>query len=260
MTMTVPYSALPSRRRFLAGAASVLALTAAGCTTGARQTTAPSAPPPPPVPERVRQMYAATYDGGHFIPAVDMSQIDPKFWRQRVDYPTNEPVGTLVVDTPNRFLYLIESAGQALRYGVGIGRAGFAWSGRAHIAYKRAWPTWTPPAEMIARQPELEQWRHGQPGGLDNPLGARALYIHQGGRDTLYRVHGTNEPWSIGQAVSSGCVRLLNQDVIDLADRVRNGAAITVIQAPELENPTGPIPQTVQEALDPRFQSMFGPE
>lgn len=117
-----------------------------------------------------------------------------------------------------------------MRYGVGIGRAGFDWGGRARIATKKAWPTWTPPAEMIARQPDLEKYRDGMSPGLDNPLGARALYIFEGNRDTLYRLHGTAETWSIGKAVSSGCVRLLQQDVIDLYNRVPDGTPIIVYQ------------------------------
>jgi lipoprotein-anchoring transpeptidase ErfK/SrfK len=116
-----------------------------------------------------------------------------------------------------------------MRYGVGIGRDGFSWSGRARIAYKREWPTWTPPAEMIARQPELEPYRHGMAPGLDNPLGPRALYIFQGNRDTLYRLHGNPDERSIGKAVSSGCVRLLDQDVIDLYNRVPAGSPILVV-------------------------------
>ena len=147
-----------------------------------------------------------------------------------VDDPTGERPGTIVVDTADRFLYLVRDDGKALRYGVGIGRDGFAWSGRAQIAYKRAWPTWTPPSEMIGRQPELEQYRHGMAPGLGNPLGARALYIFQDGQDTLYRLHGNPDERSIGQAVSSGCVRLLNQDVIDLYERVPSGTPIVVWQ------------------------------
>ncbi|WP_417580695.1 L,D-transpeptidase [Pelagibacterium sp.] len=173
-------------------------------------------------------MYRALPDEEFPVPAVDVSQIDPKYWRQEVPYPTSEKAGTVVVDTANRFLYHVHDDGTAMRYGIGIGRQGFEWSGRAHVAYKREWPVWTPPAEMIARQPELERWRHGQPPGLDNPLGARSLYIHKGNTDTLYRLHGTGEVWSIGQAVSSGCVRLLHQDVIDLAKRVRDGSPILV--------------------------------
>src|SRR5690606_5026328 len=141
---------------------------------------------------------------------------------------TGEKPGTVVVDTANRFLYWTMPEGRAMRYGVGIGRAGFEWNGRAHIAYKRKWPVWTPPAEMIERQPESEKYRHGQPPGLENALGPRALYIHQGNRDTLYRIHGNMDVHSIGKAVSSGCVRLLFQDVMDLYERVPNGSPIVV--------------------------------
>ncbi len=163
------------------------------------------------------------------IPAVDLSQVDPMYVRHLVDHDTGERPGTIVVDTGHRVLYLTLGEGRALRYGVGIGRAGFAWSGRAVVAWKREWPTWTPPAEMIEREPELEQWRNGMPPGLENPLGARALYIFDDGVDTLYRLHGTMEARSIGKAVSSGCVRLLNQDVIDLYARVPTPVPILVV-------------------------------
>lgn len=217
-----------TRRGFLAGASSLLAMTAAGCTT----TTQPIRQEPtlpPPIPADVVMMYSALPEEQFPVPAVDLRYLDPHFYRQRVDYPTAEEPGTVIVDTANYYLYHVEEGGTAMRYGAGLGRAGFEWSGRGHIAYKREWPVWTPPADMIERQPELEKWRHGQPPGLDNPLGARALYIHQGNRDTLYRIHGTGETWTIGKAVSSGCVRLLHQDVIDLAGRVRSGSAIIVV-------------------------------
>ena len=176
-------------------------------------------------------MYAARPDEQFPLPAARIDVVPPQYWRQVVDDPTGERPGTIVVDTGNRFLYLVRENGKAMRYGVGIGRDGFAWSGRAQIAYKRAWPTWTPPSEMIDRQPELEQYRRGMAPGLDNPLGARALYIFQDGVDTLYRLHGNPDERSIGQAVSSGCVRLLNQDVIDLYERVPSGTPIVVWQA-----------------------------
>ena len=123
----------------------------------------------------------------------------------------------------------MQPGGDALRYGVGIGKDGFLWSGRANIQYGKKWPTWTPPKEMIARKPELEKWRGGQPGGLDNPLGARALYIFKDGQDTGFRVHGSPEWWTIGQAMSSGCVRMINQDVIDLYNRVNGKTPIVVV-------------------------------
>ena len=145
--------------------------------------------------------------------------------------PTGAAVGDIVVDPDAKFLWLVEPGGTAMRYGIGVGRQGFEWAGDAYVAYTKAWPTWTPPAEMIAREPELEKFsaaNGGQPPGLDNALGARALYLFEGGRDTLYRLHGTNIPSSIGRAVSSGCIRLLNHDVIDLASRVEDGARVIV--------------------------------
>ncbi|WP_293724543.1 L,D-transpeptidase [Stappia sp.] len=226
--------AAPSRRAVLAGFAGLSALTLAGCQTGRnpRIAQAGAVAPRRVIDPYYLQMYAAMPEEKYPVPAVDLSKLDPVYFRQVVPYRTTERPGTLVVDTPNRFLYLVMENGEALRYGVGIGRAGFSWGGRARIAYKRAWPRWTPPSEMIERQPELEKYRNGMEPGLENPLGARALYIFEGGRDTLYRIHGTLETWSIGRAVSSGCVRLLNQDVIDLANRVPNDTPITVIQGP----------------------------
>jgi lipoprotein-anchoring transpeptidase ErfK/SrfK len=174
--------------------------------------------------------YGALAGEPYPIPAVDLKKLKPKYRRQIVDFPTAETPGTIIVDTPNRFLYLVLGDGKAMRYGVGIGRDGFTWGGRGRIQYKRAWPRWTPPNEMIARQPELEKYRNGMEPALDNPLGARALYIFKDGQDTFYRLHGTQDAASIGRAVSSGCVRLINQDIIDLYDRARTGAAIIVRQ------------------------------
>lgn len=216
-----------TRRGFMAGASSLLAATAAGCTTTTQPRTRIQLPPP--ISPEVVAMYAAMPEEQFPVPAVDLRYLDQKYFRQRVPYQTSEKVGTVIVDTPNFYLYHVEEGGTAMRYGAGLGRAGFEWSGRGHIAYSREWPTWTPPSEMVDRQPELEKWRNGQPPGLDNPLGARALYIHEGNRDTIYRIHGTGETWTIGHAVSSGCVRLLHQDVIHLADAVRFGSAIVVL-------------------------------
>lgn len=221
-----------NRRLFLASAAAALA---AGCSTSQRTGGVPlrqsAAGQPRYIAPEYLQMYGPMPQERFPLPAVDLSKIDPVYYRQFVDYSAPEPAGTIIVDTPNRFLYLTMENGKALRYGVGIGRAGFAWGGRAHIQYKKEWPVWTPPSEMVDRQPELEEFRNGMPPGLQNPLGARALYIFDGNRDTLYRLHGTAEYWSIGQAVSSGCVRLLNQDVIDLYNRVPDGTPIVVRQA-----------------------------
>ena len=178
--------------------------------------------------------YAAVIDDGHEIPAVPYWKINPRFLRQRVENTTAEPAGTVVVDTPSRFLYLVEDGGTAMRYGVGIGRTGFSWEGEGTIHWRQRWPRWKPPSEMIARKPELEIYsveNGGMEPGIMNPLGARALYIFQNGKDTLYRLHGSPEWHSIGTAVSSGCVRLMNQDIIDLYDRVPYHARIVVRQA-----------------------------
>ncbi len=145
----------------------------------------------------------------------------PAYLRQLVAYNTSERVGTIVVNTGDKFLYLVLPNGQALRYGIGVARTGFEWSGAHNITAKRTWPGWTPPAEMRQRQPELPAFMEG---GIDNPLGARALYLGS----TLYRIHGTNQPWTIGSNVSSGCIRLTNQDVSDLFSRVRVGAKVIV--------------------------------
>jgi lipoprotein-anchoring transpeptidase ErfK/SrfK len=148
--------------------------------------------------------------------------MDPRFVRQEVVYDGKQAPGTIVIDTPNHFLYLVEKNGKALRYGIGVGRPGFTWSGVHAISAKKVWPDWVPPKEMLARQPYLPQL---MAGGPDNPLGARALYIGS----TLYRIHGSNEPWTIGHNVSSGCIRMRNADVIDLYDRVKVGAKVVVL-------------------------------
>ena len=219
-----------NRRSMMLGATSLAAMALAGCTTTRTEPSVAAPAPQPVIPPEIMLMYAAIPEERFFIPAARKDLVDPIFWRQEVDNITEEAAGTVVVDTPNRFLYWTMAGGRAMRYGVGIGRDGFAWEGRGHIAYGREWPKWTPPAEMIARQPELEPYRNGMEPGPDNPLGPRALYIHQGNRDTLYRLHGNMDARSVGQAVSSGCVRLLFQDVIDLYGRVRWGAPIVVVQ------------------------------
>jgi len=147
---------------------------------------------------------------------------DPRFAKQVVDYHGKEGPGTIVVDTPNKFLFLVQGDGKALRYGVGVGRPGFTWSGIKTISAKKEWPAWTPPPEMLARRPDLP--RHME-GGPQNPLGARAMYLGS----SLYRIHGSNEPWTIGTNVSSGCIRMRNEDVIDLYGRVNVGARVVVI-------------------------------
>ena len=147
---------------------------------------------------------------------------DPKFEKQVVDYSGKENAGTIVVDTPNKFLYLVQGNGRAMRYGIGVGRPGFTWSGIKQISAKKEWPDWTPPAEMLVRRPDLP--RHME-GGPQNPLGARAMYLGS----SLYRIHGSNEPWTIGTNVSSGCIRMRNEDVIDLYGRVNVGTRVVVI-------------------------------
>ncbi|MCJ2083740.1 L,D-transpeptidase [Methylobacterium sp. J-090] len=147
---------------------------------------------------------------------------DPRFARQVVDYDGGRRPGTIVVDTPTKFLYLVQPGGKAIRYGIGVGRPGFAWSGLKSISQKREWPDWTPPSEMIRRRPDLPRHMAGGPG---NPLGARALYLGS----SLYRIHGTNEPHTIGQSVSSGCIRMMNEDVIDLYERTPVGTRVEVL-------------------------------
>jgi lipoprotein-anchoring transpeptidase ErfK/SrfK len=163
------------------------------------------------------------------IEEVPERRIKRRFRRQLVAYQGSEEPGTIVVDPDNRFLYLVLAYGEAIRYGVGVGRQGFEWSGNAQVAMKRRWPRWVPPREMVARDPRAAEWPNGMPGGPDNPLGARALYLYANGVDTLYRIHGTNEPSSIGKALSSGCIRMLNQDVADLFDRVAIRTPVVVL-------------------------------
>lgn len=155
--------------------------------------------------------------------------VDRRFRRQRVRYDGNEPVGTLVVDTSQRFLYAVEGDGWATRYGVGVGEEGRTVKGMATIGRKADWPSWTPTASMMKRKPRLVQYAGGVPGGPNNPLGARALYLYRGGQDTMFRLHGTNEPWTIGTAVSSGCVRLTNDDIIHLYERTPVGTTVLVM-------------------------------
>src|SRR5215471_14347281 len=161
-------------------------------------------------------------------------QVDPSFARQNVSYATREPAGTIVVDPSSHFLYLVQGGGKAVRYGVGVGAEGFVWPGRATVHSKQQWPDWYPTAEMLERKPEIRphmaQLRSGlgMKGGPENPIGARALYLWSGNKDTLYRIHGTNEPSTIGTNVSSGCIRLTNEDIVDLYNRTPIGAKVIV--------------------------------
>ncbi|WP_182085095.1 L,D-transpeptidase [Aureimonas sp. ME7] len=225
-----------SRRFVLQGLGiGAAALALSGCTTDGRARMANLTPfnggtgPNGISPEYVTA-YGPISDNGFNIPGIDLKRVDPRYLRREVSYAGPEAPGTIIIDTPTRYAYLIQPGGTAIRYGVGIGRDGFAWEGRARVQFKRQWPRWTPPSEMIARQPELEVYRNGMEPGLKNPLGARALYLFKDGKDTLYRLHGTPEWWTIGKAVSSGCVRFMNHDIIDLYDRADSGANVIVNQ------------------------------
>ncbi len=222
-------SARSAKFAFLAAAAVVVA----GCSVSSDLLRTPTV-------ERGPAMYGALVDNSIKIPAVPTGRVAAQYQRQIVTTPSRiveyKP-GTVVVDTGRRFLYLVKADGKSMRYGIGVGRAGFAWAGEATIKAKRRWPSWYPPKEMIARDPLAAEWANGMPGGLDNPLGSRALYLFEGNRDTLYRLHGTNDPRSIGKAISSGCVRLVNQDIMDLYKRVSVGTRVVVLGQPSLNLP-----------------------
>ena len=173
--------------------------------------------------------YGAVTDAGYQLPRIPIEKVPLKYHRQEVNYDTSEKPGTIIVDTQNKFLYFVEGDGRAIRYGIGVGREGFEWHGTARIALKREWPTWTPPRQMIQRQPELAKFAGGMEPGLKNPLGARAMYLFNKGGDMGYRLHGSPEWNSIGKAMSSGCIRLMNQDIIDLYDRASVGAKVIVM-------------------------------
>jgi lipoprotein-anchoring transpeptidase ErfK/SrfK len=165
--------------------------------------------------------YSGFHDNGFGLTPVDTTTVDPGLLRTEVDWKGHERPGSIVVNISQRRLYLVEAGGKALRYGIGVGRDGFGWSGRHHITAKKEWPSWTPPAQMRARRPDLPRYLAG---GIENPLGARAMYLGS----TLYRIHGSNEPETIGHAVSSGCIRMTNEDVTDLYNRVSVGTLVVV--------------------------------
>jgi len=181
----------------------------------------------PAYPQPVDQQQPSYQPQGAPLPQEEASDprqrpFDPKYEKQLVEYHGKEGRGTIVIDTPNKFLYLVQGDGKALRYGIGVGKPGFTWSGVKTVSAKKEWPDWTPPPEMLVRRPDLP--RHME-GGPANPLGARAMYLGS----SLYRIHGSNEPWTIGTNVSSGCIRMRNEDVIDLYGRVNVGARVVVI-------------------------------
>ncbi|GGC82222.1 L,D-transpeptidase [Chelatococcus reniformis] len=209
------------RRSFLFGsAASLGALGLAGCVTPDGMSRAEAALHYAPMPNEKFP-----------IPAVDVSKVDPKYFRKTVRYDSKEAPGTIIVDPSNYYVYRIEGEGNATRYGANVGRAGFLWSGDAYVGRKAEWAIWTPPKEMIARQPEAAKYARGMPPGLDNPLGARTLYLYQNGAYTLYTIYATSDPESIGTGVTSGCTGLLSQDMIDLYNQTPVKTKVVVLPA-----------------------------
>ena len=176
----------------------------------------------------VRRMYGEMSTEQHRLPAMNTRRVSPQFLRQEVSYNGSEKAGTIVIDTTDHHLYYVLGDGRAMRYGIGVGRDGFGWSGDVKIGRKAQWPGWTPPVSMQKRDPEAAKWAAGMPGGITNPLGARAMYLYKGGRDTIYRIHGTNAPSTIGRSMSSGCIRMFNHDVIDLYARAPVGTRVVV--------------------------------
>ena len=238
--------ALPTRRL----AVMLLPLGLAACVSQPQQPFEAAVARGPQISAEYLAMYGERPDEQFPLPATDLSEVDPRWLRREVAYPTREQPGTVVVDTDNRYLYLVRENGRAIRYGIGVGKQGMSWRGRATVGRKGIWPRWTPTQAMIARDPQKNgPWAGGMPPGLENPLGARALYLYQGGRDTLYRIHGTNEPWSIGQNVSSGCIRMFNQDVIDLHGRVPTGTTVVVLNRGQLlKGEPGEFDEFVEDA------------
>ncbi|MBP0483191.1 L,D-transpeptidase [Sagittula salina] len=226
------------------GALAGVALLAA-CATPPVDAVQKTAAPVAPAPAGTDPLYGAVQDAGRTIAAIPEAALSERNRRQVVDYWTDEPPGTIIVDPYARFLYLVLENDRALRYGVAVGEQGRGFSGEGVIPFKREWPRWTPTQNMLRRDPELYgPVRNGMEGGLDNPLGARALYLFKGGRDRLYRIHGTNNPFSIGKAVSSGCIRLFNQDILDLHERVKDGARVVVLSESESGKGTTPAGRT----------------
>ena len=212
---------LVDRRSFLVGSAVGLgALGLAGCATTDDLFLAEAAKAYGPMP-----------DEKFPIPAVDISKIDPKYYRRTVRYESKEAPGTIIVDPGKFYVYRIDGDGSATRYGANVGRDGFLWKGDAYVGRKSEWATWTPPKEMIQRQPEAAKYAHGMPGGLDNPLGARTLHLYQNGAYTLYTIYASSEPESIGNGITSGCVGLLSQDMIHLYSRTPVKTKVVVLPA-----------------------------
>lgn len=210
-----------SRRAFLAGSAiSVGALGLAGCASPDGMSLA-----------EAQKVYGPLPNEKFPIPATDVTQVDRKYFRRTVAYASEEEPGTIIVDPANYYVYRIEGEGKATRYGANVGRDGFRWNGDAYVGRKSEWATWTPPKEMIARQPEAAKYAKGMPGGLDNPLGARTLHLYQNGVYTLYTIYATSAPETIGSGITSGCVGLMNQDMIDLYDKTPVKTKVIVLPA-----------------------------
>jgi lipoprotein-anchoring transpeptidase ErfK/SrfK len=210
-----------SRRSFLAGSAAGLgALGLGGCATLEGLSLA-----------EAEKIYGPLPNEKFPVPAVDVSKLDPKYYRQRVPYDSKEAPGTIIVDPANYHVYRIEGDGVATRYGANVGRQGFLWSGEAYVGRKGEWPVWTPPKEMIKRQPEAAKYAGGMPGGLQNPLGARTLYLYQNGKYTLYTIYSSSDPETIGTNLTSGCTGLLTQDMMDLYSRTPVKTKVIVLPA-----------------------------
>jgi len=207
------------RRSFLLGAASLGVLALAGCSTAGMSFA------------EAEKVYGPLPEERFPVPAVNVAKLNPKFYRRTVSYDSKEAPGTIIVDPRAHYVYRIEGGGMATRYGASVGRAGFLWSGDAYIGRKAEWPVWTPPKEMIARQPEAAKYAGGMAPGLDNPLGARTLYLYQDGVYTLYTIYSTRVPESIGNGVSSGCIGLLTQDMMDLFDKTPVNTKVIVLKA-----------------------------
>ncbi|PNG24751.1 L,D-transpeptidase [Methylocella silvestris] len=214
-------SELLNRRSFLFGSAvSLGALGLAGCATTDDLVRAEAA-----------KLYGPVPDKKFPIPAVDVSRVDPKYYRRTVSYDTKEAPGTIIIDPANYYVYRVEGDGNATRYGANVPRKGFLWTGDAYVGRKAEWATWTPPKEMIARQPEARKYAGGMPGGLDNPLGARTLYLYRNGVYTVCTIYSTSDPESIGTGVTSGCTGLLTQDMIDLYSRTPVKTKVIILPA-----------------------------
>jgi lipoprotein-anchoring transpeptidase ErfK/SrfK len=253
---------LDTSRRFLRHAALTPAILAvallAACVDPAAGPTASSQP----VPKAGENVYVATMDAGIEIPALPLDKIPEGYRRQLVAYETDQAPGTIIINPKTKLLYYVLGKNKAIRYGIAVGKSGFEWSGEAIVAEKKPWPRWIPPKEMIARKPELAKFDEvGQPGGPTNPLGARAIYLTSGGRDYGYRIHGTPEWQSIGRNASSGCIRMINQDVMDLYGRIQGGEKVIVLTASG-EMPKGlyiPKPVTPKVAAKPKAAEVVIP-